>query len=110
MSEINRLAEEIVIDAPADFKQLPKVYVGRMSGATPSVKNITRFKGVNTGAVTVTQFKNGSDGQTIRIVGDGQMTITNGANIKTNTGANKLLAVNKCYVFTLFSNVWIEDA
>lgn len=102
---------EQVIETPQRKLALDIVDVGNMKGATPSVKNILVFKGTNTGAVFVSQFKDGQNGQTIKIVGDGQMTILwDPTKIITNTGANKLLSVNKIYRFTRISNIWIEDA
>lgn len=103
-----RITNEQIQEAPVTKLALDKTFVGSMKGVTPSVKNLEVFRGTNTGAVIVTQFTSGQDGQTIRILGDGQMTITNGANIKTNTGANKLLLANKVYTFTRISNVWYE--
>jgi len=104
-----RSTREEIIEAPKTQLVLNKEFVKNMTGATPSVKNLKYFKGTNTGPVTVTQFTYGQEGQSIRIVGDGQMTITNGANIKTNTGANKLLAANIVYTFTRMAGVWYEN-
>jgi len=105
-----RTTQEEIIESPKTHNVLDYEYVKHMSGATPSVENIRFFKGTNTGAVTVTQFEDGQQGQVIKILGDGQMTITHGANIKTNTAANKLLAANKVYTFTRIDNVWYENA
>lgn len=80
------------------------------AATTPSVENQEFWIANNTGAVTITNFLNGYVCQVIRILGDGFTTIANNANIKTNTGANKLLAVNKVYVFTFINNLWVEDA
>lgn len=114
-----RSTREEIIESPKTHLVLDKEFVGSMKGATPDVKDVKYFRGTNTAPATVTQFINGQQGQTIKILGDGQMTITNGANIKTNTAANKLLAVNKIYTFTkiivrntsgvITSNVWYEN-
>jgi len=104
-----RTIGEKIIEAPQTHSVLDKEFVATMKGATPSVKNLVIFRGTNTGPVTVTQFTFGQEGQVIKILGDGQMTITNGANIKTNTGANKLLAANKVYTFTRMVSVWYEN-
>lgn len=77
---------------------------------TPSVANRTVFECINTSPTTITNFLNGSKFQPLKILGDGFTTIANNATIKTNTGANKLLAANKVYNFTLFGSTWIEDA
>lgn len=95
---------------------LSKQYITPMSGATPSVANREIFEGTNAGAVNVTDFVDGAPGQVIKILGDGQMTITNGGLIFTNTGANKLLAANKVYTFTFYvilgppkTHKWVEN-
>lgn len=80
------------------------------SGTEISVANLERLRLGNTAPVTVTLFKYGSGGQTIKLLGDGNTTIEHNANIKTNTGANKLLAVDKVYTFTTFDGiVFVED-
>lgn len=104
-----RITNETIQEAPRTLLALDKIFVGKLSGATPSVMNQTRFKGSNAGAVTVTQFKNGQEGQTIKILGDGNMTIQNGTNIITNTAADKLLELNVIYTFTLVETIWYEN-
>ena len=101
--------EEVVFNAPVRFLSLFIRYVGTFVGATPSVKNTEIFKGSGN-VVTVTNFKDGASGQLLRVLGDGTTTIANNATIKTNTGANKLLAANKIYTFSLINNVWYENA
>jgi hypothetical protein len=76
---------------------------------TPIVLNRTRLVCTNTGATSITQFKQGQEGQEIKILGDGFTTLVHGTYIKTNTAANKLLAVNKVYTFTRFNSLWIEN-
>lgn len=90
------------------FLILPQKNVVPMSGVTPSVLNNEFFTA--SGSATVTNFLYGQPPQTIKILGNGTMIVSNNANIKTNTGANKILAVNKVYTFTLFTTVWIENA
>lgn len=104
-----RVVEEPTIFAgPVEFQQHPKTYVDSVSGTTFDVENLVALIASNTGATNVTDFTKGADGQTIRILGDGQSTVVNGTLVKTNTGANKLLASNKVYTFTRFNNVWYE--
>jgi hypothetical protein len=95
-----------------DFLVLPIVYVNNipLSDLTPSVLNCLLHNFSNVGATTVTNFTNGTEGQTIRIKGDGFTTIKNNTTIKTNTAADKLLAANTIYTLTLISGVWYEDA
>lgn len=96
---------------------LEKRNVQNMSGGTPNVLNKSFLIGSNAAPIDVTDFLNGSPGQRLYILGDGQMTIVNGTFIYTNTGANKLLATNKVYRFTFFpiegpprSHKWVEDS
>lgn len=104
--------EEVLFNNVVSFSTLPKTPVDKFkpTDTTPSVLNCNLWICQNIGAVTVTNFLNGADGQRIHILGEGFTTIANNANIKTNTGANKLLAANKVYRFTYFNNIWIEDA
>jgi|SRR3972149_9767870 len=95
---------------------LEKKNVQNMSGETPSVLNKSFFVGANSSPINVTDFLNGAPGQRLYILGDGNMTIVNGVLVFTNTGANKLLAINKVYRFTFFqiegpprSHIWVED-
>lgn len=103
--------EEVIFNNVTTFNVLAKTPVDKFKPGdlTPSVLNCLNWICVNAGAITVTNFDDGADGQRIHILGDGFTTIANNAFIKTNTGANKLLAVNKVYRFTLFSGIWIED-
>lgn len=80
------------------------------TATTVSVLNLVRVKFSNTGAASVTNFTGGQQGQEIKILGDGNTTLVHGTSIFCNTGANKLLAVNKVYTFTNFSTSWIENA
>lgn len=75
---------------------------------TPSVLNCNIFKTINVVPVSITTFDDGAEGQTIKILGEGQTTINNTATVKTNTGAPKLLAANTVYTFTLIEGVWYE--
>ena len=107
-----QIDEATIFGGPVTFLQLPKVFKGTLKpgSATPSVKHLEVMIAANTAPLTITNFPDGQDGQTIRIFGEGQTTVANNANIVTNTGANKLLAANKFYRFTLHNKVWYEDA
>lgn len=102
--------EEVMFDNVVTFNKLPKKPISRFAigSATPSVANCEYWKCGGT-VLTITNFKGGQQAQTINILGDGNTTIANNANIVTNTGANKLLINNRVYRFTLWGNVWIED-
>jgi len=105
----HRVTEEQIFEAPTTFRILSTKVVSTLVGTTPSVENCEVFR-CSGAVVTVTNFTKGTSNQSIAILGDGNTTISNNANIKTNTGANKLLAANKVYRFTYISNVWYEDA
>ena len=74
---------------------------------TPDVSNTERLFSPST-PVTVTDFTKGAEGQIITILGNGNLTVTHGTRIKTNTGANKVLAADTLYSFVNFSDVWYE--
>lgn len=105
-------SEAVAFIAPVQFRIIPTRIAQRFtaSDTTPSVLNHEYWIANNTGAVTITQFDDGSDCHELRILGDGFTTVANNTKIKTNTGANKLLAANKVYKFTNFNGVWYEDA
>lgn len=96
-----------------------------LGDTTPSVRDLRTCILKNVGAVTVTRFDNGQAGQVISVLGDGNTTIqhyagainaANGLKIKTNTGADKLLAVDIAYSFTCYEDqatgvaYWVEDS
>lgn len=109
---MNRDNSQRTVESPLRFNVLPSQTAQKFVAAdtTPSVTNHEYWIANNTGAVTVTKFDDGADCQELRILGDGFTTVANNANIKTNTGVNKLLAVNKVYRFTNFNGIWYEDA
>lgn len=92
------------------FKQ-DKLFVGKFKSAdaTPNVQDIEAWI-CHATVVVITNFRNGQNGQTIRLLGNANNTITHGTKIFTNTGANKVLAANKVYTFTMFNNLWYENA
>jgi hypothetical protein len=79
---------------------------------TPSVADHDFFLFNNyTAAKSITDFDDGYSGQRIDVMdttANGYITIVNGTPIKTNTGANKVLAQNKIYTFRQFNGVWYE--
>lgn len=93
------------------FRLLPDIVTQRKLNETElTVTNISVIKFESPGAFTVTFFVGGIEGQSIAIIGDGTSKIQNNAYIITNTGADKTLDANKVYRFTLFDDVWYEDA
>lgn len=94
-----------------DFFRHPTVYESLINAGntTPSVDNIDLL--ILSGVATIIiNFTKGYNNQYLRVLGDGVSTISNNVNIKTNTGANKILAIRKIYRFTYYNKVWYEDA
>ena len=102
--------EEVVFNAPSRFSQLPTKDAGTFVAAdtTPSVANVEFWIAAGT-VVTITDFDDGATTQILYILGDGDTTISHNANIKTNTGANKLLAADRLYIFAHINGVWYEN-
>lgn len=85
---------------PIDFiAQLKK------GNATPSVRNLIRLRAGGV-AVTITDFKEGQDGQSIEILGDGFTDVAN--NAKIVRASSGVLVLNRVYKFTKFGSRWHE--
>lgn len=63
------------------------------------------FQGVAS-ATNVTNFSGGTEGTTIRVLGDSDVTIVPGSGIITSTGSNITLANNTMYSFTQYNGNW----
>ncbi|WP_168793030.1 glycosyl hydrolase family 28-related protein [Paraburkholderia aromaticivorans] len=59
-----------------------------------------------TTATNVTNFTGGAEGETIRVLGDAQVTIVNGSGIITPSGANVVLSDKTMYSFTQYNGAW----
>jgi hypothetical protein len=107
--EIN---DPILFNSPVTFSELPErpIDTAQATATTLSALNTERIALTNTGAVTVTDFTEGQDGQELVLLGDGFTTVTHGTNIFTNTAASKLLAANAVYHFVQFNGNWYETA
>jgi hypothetical protein len=107
---LNVVDKELSVEAQTRFVVEPTIFVAvlPLNDATPSVLSLSRFKGNGT-VNTITNFKHGQDGQSIKIRGDGTTTIANNSNIKTATGSNTLLELDKVYEFTYYNNKWTEQ-
>ena len=109
--DVLTFADPIDFLSPIRLYQLIETPVELSAGVSSiNVLNIERVELRNTIATTITDLTNGQIGQEVKLLGDGFTTMQHGTNIFTNTGANKLLAVNKVYTFTKFSTGWIENA
>jgi hypothetical protein len=102
---------QVIFNAPTKSNVIPleKIQKFIATDTTPTVLNQKYWQANNAGAITVTQFDNGGECQEIIILGDNQTTVANNANIKTNTGANKLLATNRVYRFVRLNSIWYEQ-
>jgi hypothetical protein len=101
--------EEVIFESTVHFLTHPKTYLDSFfaGDTTPSVKNRTVFLSPGS-ATTVTNFDEGSEGQCVRILGNGNLTVSHNTTIKNNAAGNKVLAANKMYTFTLVNGVWYE--
>lgn len=98
----------MVFQSQVQFEQLiekPVASAG-LTLTVINVLNVERIKFANTGAVTVTNFTDGQNGQEIILLGDGNTTVQHNTHIKTSTAANVLLAANRIYQFVQFDQVW----
>lgn len=102
--------EPIIINAQSVFNVLPKRNIDKapVGNTIIRVGNIEHITTHNTGAVTVTDFSYGADGQEIVLLGDGNTTVQENLNIVTNVG-DLLLEVGKVYRFVNFQNIWYYE-
>jgi hypothetical protein len=106
-----RIEDDLIVFAGGTkYPILPEVNITQIkTSTTPNVQHVQFIKFSNSAPVSVTNFVGGAPGQMIRCLGDGNTTIVNGTTIKTNTGANKLLASTKVYTFSHYLGVWYEN-
>lgn len=110
---VNIQTTETIQQAPTTQYVADKSFATKfkLNSATPGEQNVTVYQTNSTNPTTITNFLLGQDSNSITILAaDGNTTIANNANIKTNTGADKLLTQNMVYRFTLFGLIWYEDA
>lgn len=103
----SRITDPQNIEAPQRKLQLDTIGYVKLVGATPSVLAQSHLLS-HGAATTVTEFKNGKDGQDLYILGNGNTTVSHNTKIKTSTGANKVLAANKMYHFKHYNGVFYE--
>lgn len=110
-ADMETINEEQIINAPQTITVLPRRKSQKFvaGDTTPSVKNHEHWEANNVVATTITQFDDGAECQSLFILGDNNTTIAHNANIKTNTGANKLLATNRLYHLVRINSVWYEE-
>jgi len=97
-----------VIESNNFTSQVGLVNTFTAADATPTVQGRRFFKTADT--TTYTDFDDATEAQEINILALHAATVTNGANIKTSTGANKTLTVNVLYTFVSIGGVWYEKA
>lgn len=74
---------------------------------TPSVYGINRLSIANAGAVSITQFDDGEDGQVIALnFEDANTTVVDSASIQLSGSANFTSAANKTLVLMKYSTIW----
>ncbi|MCR5874356.1 hypothetical protein LRS10_09390 [Phenylobacterium sp. J426] len=84
------------------------------SGATPNAEGTTRLLLEHASATDVTSFTGGVAGQELVVYGNSNVTLKHGTSLKLNTGADKVMAANRSYVFdawpigTSYAVVWVE--
>jgi hypothetical protein len=61
-------------------------------------------------ATTVTGFSHPVTGQSVKLLGNSNVTMQNNSTIVTNTGADKTLATDRVYEFTYYNGKWFESA
>lgn len=83
----------------------PKTFAA--ADTTPSVDGYGQFRTGDTTAYT--NFDDGVSGQQITILASHAATLTNNATIKTTTGANVTMTVNRRYRLTNWQGVWYQD-
>ncbi len=77
--------------------------------ATPTVLDGKLFK--TGGTTTITDFDDGVVGQTIKILSEHAITITDGTNILLNGSADFVTAAGDVLVLTMYNDqVWVEDS
>lgn len=108
-SMFERKTNPIQFEHEVRFFVLPFTNVASLlaGDTTPSVANLERLYSPSS-ATTVTDFTKGAEGQIITILGNGNLTVTNGTRIVTNTGANKVLEADQVYSFINLGDVWYE--
>ena len=101
---------ERTIDAATRENVLPNRFVGELKPGTlaPSVRNVEKWIATNTAPQDINDFRDGQNGQTIVVLGEGFSTVIHAARIQTNTAMDKLLDAGRVYVFTRFDDVWYE--
>ena len=99
-------AENAVLYGPMLYAPPQNLPDGETS---PSVAAGNVFVEANTVATLITSFDDGRDGQEIKIVvTTSNTTLENNVNIKTNTGADKPLIIDRTYRLVRVSGVWRE--
>jgi len=107
---VDRIEEDEVIQAaPRTELVLTRRFWELISGATPSIEQQTHLEFFSTSAIT--NFLDGQEAQTIKVLGDGASSVAHNANIKRNTAgqASAILLIDQVYTFTYKDAIWSED-
>src|SRR5215203_4784036 len=118
MTGPDRVTSEQVIESATTFNVLPRQLVGELKRGdeTPSVLNVENWRTINSEPITITDFRDGQDGQIINIIGDGFTTVDHNTEITRSGDAAALLELGRRYTFQYFydsntkTGVWIEQS
>ena len=95
------------LDATGVFKRTTVTTLA--DNATPSVSAGNLFK--TGGTTTITDLDDGVVGQTVQILSEHAITITDGTNILLNGSENFVMAAGDVLVLTMYNDqVWVEDS
>ena len=97
-----------IVVVPVDNISGAEFVAFTLADATPSVAGRKNFETSDT--TTYTDFDDGVDGQEITLLALHAATVTDGTNIFTSTGANKVLTVDIAYRFVNRGGNWYEIA
>lgn len=105
-----QIQHEQLIETPTRYLVLPTKAVGKIlkTLTTPSVKNVEHWIAQNTGAITITNFTEGQEGQDLFILGDGFTTLDHGTNIFLTGAAPLLLPVNTVTHLKRINSKWYQ--
>lgn len=104
--------DDVTFRGSVQFLNLPKNPSSILKAISiPVVSNLSLV--ICSGSIiNITNFKGGSEGQMLRVLGDGKTTIKNNTHIATSIAGDKLLIKDVIYTFTYIDSLqkWFESA
>lgn len=104
VGDIQIVTNPVEFQERVSFLQLPETPLSPAVGATPSVLNNTKIVFSNSSPTDVTNLREAQEGQTVFLIGDGNTTLKNNANLVL--GADLLLQNNKVTILTFRNGAW----